>query len=351
MASIKLKGDTSGEVTISAPSVAGTTTLELPATSSTLATQNSLGVRNLIINGDMRIAQRGTSRVFGQGYKSIDRWSTAQYQVAGQQQVAVTDSNVPSKYALRASSSSVAEVGEGSRIQMGQLVESVNSIHCTGKQVTLSFWIRFSSASITAAAGNFGYGIYEYDTADQNFITSGASRDATDTILNGSFPTTWTKYTKTITCASTMKNLAFRCGFNHLFNTTNNSDVWYDITGVQLEVGTEATPFEHRPYDMELARCQRYYYTGNFSAQGTTDSAYNREGMVIYLPVLMRATPNLNSYTWLKSGHINGSESSNPANIVELRQSSLTLYWNNTSPGYRALGYYGNISPKLEAEL
>ena len=61
MASIKLKGDTSGEVTISAPAVAGTTTLELPATSSTLATQNALGVRNLIINGDMRIAQRGTS--------------------------------------------------------------------------------------------------------------------------------------------------------------------------------------------------------------------------------------------------------------------------------------------------
>ena len=58
MASIKLKGDTSGEVIISAPSVAGNTTLELPATSSTLATQNSLGNRNLIINGDMRIDQR-----------------------------------------------------------------------------------------------------------------------------------------------------------------------------------------------------------------------------------------------------------------------------------------------------
>ena len=58
MASIKLKGDTSGEVTIQAPAVAGTTTLNLPATSSTLATQNALGVRNLIINGDMRIDQR-----------------------------------------------------------------------------------------------------------------------------------------------------------------------------------------------------------------------------------------------------------------------------------------------------
>jgi hypothetical protein len=61
MASIKLSGDTSGEITISAPAVAGTNTLTLPTTSETLATQNSLGVRNLIINGDMKIAQRGTS--------------------------------------------------------------------------------------------------------------------------------------------------------------------------------------------------------------------------------------------------------------------------------------------------
>ena len=61
MASIKLRGDTSGELVIEAPAVAGTNTLTLPASTQTLATQNSLGVRNLIINGDMRIAQRGTS--------------------------------------------------------------------------------------------------------------------------------------------------------------------------------------------------------------------------------------------------------------------------------------------------
>ena len=89
MASIKLKGDVSGEVTISAPAVAGTTTLELPATSSTLATQNSLGVRNLIINGDMRIAQRGTS-TSGQtsGGYTVDRFRTA---FSGRDQAVWTD--------------------------------------------------------------------------------------------------------------------------------------------------------------------------------------------------------------------------------------------------------------------
>ena len=83
MASIKLKGDTSGEVIISAPSVAGASTLELQATNGTIATTtdvntiyNSLGNRNLIINGDMRIAQRGTSEtgLTSNGYYTVDRY-------------------------------------------------------------------------------------------------------------------------------------------------------------------------------------------------------------------------------------------------------------------------------------
>ena len=83
MASIKLKGDTSGEVIISAPSVAGASTLELQATNGTIATTtdvntiyNSLGNRNLIINGDMRIAQRGTSKtgITSNGYYTCDRY-------------------------------------------------------------------------------------------------------------------------------------------------------------------------------------------------------------------------------------------------------------------------------------
>ena len=78
MASINLQGDTSGAITISAPSVAGSNTLTLPATTQTLATQNALGVRNLIINGDMRIAQRGTSLaqvLQGTGYFTVDRFT------------------------------------------------------------------------------------------------------------------------------------------------------------------------------------------------------------------------------------------------------------------------------------
>ena len=99
MASIKLKGSTSGDITISVPAVAGTHTLTLPSSSSTLATQNALGVRNIIINGDMRIAQRGTSATGltngNTGYHTVDRWK---FQHTGTVTYAVTmsqDTDVP----------------------------------------------------------------------------------------------------------------------------------------------------------------------------------------------------------------------------------------------------------------
>ena len=78
MASIKLKGDTSGELTIQAPSVAGTNTLNLPASSGTLATtaQASIGMKNRIINGNMTIDQRnaGASVTPASGTYTLDRW-------------------------------------------------------------------------------------------------------------------------------------------------------------------------------------------------------------------------------------------------------------------------------------
>ena len=77
--------------------------------------------------------------------------------------------------------------------------------------------------------------------------------------------------------------------------TTNDASV--QITGVQLEVGSEATPFEHRSYGDEIARCYRYYYqhvggTDNSIANAT---AYQDNNLfpIIDLPVRMRAEPSL----------------------------------------------------------
>src|SRR6056300_1621160 len=80
MSSIVIQGDTSGSMTVEAPSVAGTHTLTLPKATGNIATDATvgLGTKNLIINGDMRIAQRGTSAsgLTGTAYSTVDRWQT-----------------------------------------------------------------------------------------------------------------------------------------------------------------------------------------------------------------------------------------------------------------------------------
>ena len=155
MASIKLKGDTSGELTIQAPSVAGTNTLNLQASSGTLATtaQASIGTKNLIINGNMQIAQRGTTST-SNGYQTVDRWSINTSGVsATKDQVALTSSDTPYLSGLRfackltntstsTATNSYAEYRY--RIEAQNMAQSGWNYTNSSSSVTLSFWIKSS---------------------------------------------------------------------------------------------------------------------------------------------------------------------------------------------------------------
>ena len=270
-----------------------------------------LSNRNLIINGGFQVAQRGTARVFSSSYTTLDRWAPGEYQQAGYEQVSVSDSTVPTVKAIRVTSSSTAEQAAGTRMAVGQMIESVNCVHLAGKTVTLSFYIRFSNATFTNY-GTFRYYLNEYDTtADQNFGTTNPTRNNNTTITNGSLPTTWTKYTTTVTCGSAMRNLAPRFMFDGLANTTNSSDLWYEVTAVQVEEGSVATLFEHRSFGDELVRCYRYFQKSyaHDIAPGTVTSG-NRGNDFVYLmggstsPHInlkfnpeMRITPNITAYS------------------------------------------------------
>ena len=276
MASIKLKGDTSGEVTISAPAVAGTTTLELPATSSTLATQNALGVRNLIINGDMRIAQRGTSAVTASGSFPVDRFYVNNSSDAAFSAEQSTD--VPSGQGFTSSLKVTYTTGDSSigATQYSNIqhnIEGNNVAHLGfgssgAKSVTLSFWVK---ASVT---GQYSYAIYnsaENRINPQPFTINSANTWEYKTITyDGDTTGTWlTDNGKGLTATlytALGSNFLSSAGWNasskygvtgqaNAMATTNNT---FFITGVQLEVGS-ATEFEHRPYDMDLPRCMRYY--------------------------------------------------------------------------------------------
>jgi len=329
MASIKLKGDTSGEVTIQAPSVAGTNTLTLPATSSTLATQNSLGVRNLIINGDMRINQRGnySTTVNGTGvFYSVDRWLGRGKASAGVFNILATAENsngFANHVVLDVTTASTPTSNDSYSFQQfieGYNISKLNWGTSAAKSITLSFWAkstltgtfggsvangdynRFNPFSYTISAAN----TWEYktvtitgDTSGSWDTTNGNSMRVIFSIGAGSgrlgTAGTWT--------SSVLEGVTGQT--NHI--ATNGSNL--RITGVQIEEGTSATPFEHLQFGQQLALCQRYYeksYDINTApatnatkglelVAGTIDANQNFYQTVRFA-VPKRANPSINFY-------------------------------------------------------
>lgn len=334
MASIKLKGDTSGEVTIQAPSVAGTTTLNLPATSSTLATQNSLGVRNLIINGDMRIDQRnaGASVTIPAAAitYTLDRWfgyaSQASKFTVQQNAGSVTPPSGFTNY-IGATSSSSYSVGASDLFITSQRIEGLNTAHLAwgtadAKTVTLSFWVRSSltgtfGGSVKNSAGNrsypFSYTISSANTWEQKTITISGDTTGTWLTTNGigidlNFGLgAGASYVGTAGSWQSA-NLVSATGATSVVGT---SGATLYITGVQLEANTTATPFENLQYGQQLALCQRYLQSswsqGSAigSAVGQTTNSVQQSwgslnagiaGQAFLLPVTMRTSPTLVVY-------------------------------------------------------
>jgi len=332
MASIKLKGDTSGEVTIQAPSVAGTNTLTLPATSSTLATQNSLGVRNLIINGDMRINQRGnySTTVNGTGvFYSVDRWlgrgkaSAGVFNILANSSLGEQPDRFTNHVVLDVTTASTPTSNDSYSFQQfieGYNISKLNWGTSAAKSITLSFWAkstltgtfggsvangdynRFNPFSYTISAAN----TWEYktvtitgDTSGSWDTTNGNSMRVIFSIGAGSgrlgTAGTWT--------SSVLEGVTGQT--NHI--ATNGSNL--RITGVQIEEGTSATPFEHLQFGQQLALCQRYYeksYDINTApatnatkglelVAGTIDANQNFYQTVRFA-VPKRANPSINFY-------------------------------------------------------
>lgn len=225
------------------------------------------GFKNHIINGNFDIWQRGTSQTT-HGYGSDDRWSNNNNTVGSTKthsREACTDTeralfNAPSF--SRTVVSSVA--GASSYVLKTQHIEDVTKL--AGKTVTLSFWAKADSNKNIAIEFR------------QRFGTGGTP--STDVLGIGpqlvELTTTWQKKTITVTLPSivgktlgtdglhtTALALYFWFDAGHLYNsrTANlgQQSGTFDIAQVQLEEGSVATPFEQRPYALELSLCQRYF--------------------------------------------------------------------------------------------
>ena len=248
------------------------------------------GARNRIINGDFDIWQRGTSS-FGNGFRA-DRFNA--YLTTGsaflQERYTLTDAQrntigYDAKYAWQGSTDAA------SSIQIQQSIEGVNSL--AGQQVTVSFWAFVNSGTCTISGA-----------LSQSFGTGGSpsSQVTTSLVLSATTVTTTpTRITATVALPSISGKTLGSNGDDYLglliAKAAGVANTFY-ITGVQLEPGTVATPFERRSYGQELALCQRYFASldnGSNNIAGPWGAFYSTTACRVWrqLPVVMRTAPTV----------------------------------------------------------
>ena len=297
--------------------------------------------RNLVINGAMQVAQRGTASTVAEGYGSCDRFKSNNAnndEAPTQSQVDVAAGTTPYTLGFRkafrmTNGNQTGGAGSNDRVCIiynfeGQdMAKSGWNYTSASSFITISFWVKSSVA--------------------QNFFVALRSRDGTEqgfTLETGSLTAdTWTKVTKAIPGNSNLQfdndNTAglliewniFRgttktgsmsldtwAAFDGNVRTPDQTSTWYttndatfEITGVQLEVGSVVTDFEHKSFAQELQLCQRYYCqtynygtypganaggVGVIRAMAYGSSAYAGCGNFSF-PVKMRTTPTCSLFS------------------------------------------------------
>jgi len=267
--------------------------------------------KNAVINGSMEIWQRGTSfnttGAFSTSY-TADRWQGYQGGAGVTQTTSRQASDLPGfRYFARVQRNSGSSAT--GYIGLWQTIETAVSIPYAGQTVTLSFYARAGSgmtaSNALVATISSGTG-----TDEPWYSATGSATVATGTVnllSSGGIVNGWKRYFITGTVASTATE--FGVVFQYIPTGTAGASDYYDITGIQMEIGSVPTPFSRAGGTLqgELALCQRYYYksiTGIAGAAAYTGitrgiANYNgaRTSLSAWLPVTMRTTPSATIYS------------------------------------------------------
>ena len=278
--------------------------------------------RNIIINGDMSIAQRGTSStgITGQGYNTIDRFETHASSLGTWTQSQSTD--VPTGQGFATSlkmDCTTADASPASNdvnflIQRfeGQNLQYLKKGSSSAESTTLSFWVRSNKTGTYIAelydidnnrTISNSYTISSADTWEKKTLTyagdtTGAFGNDNGRSLDVAF---WLGSGTTYTSGTLQTSWGSQTNANRAVgqvNLADNTANEFYITGVQLEAGTTASDFEFLPVDVNLQRCQRYCYsepsgqTYHAVMNGFINSSTLFMG-VLNLPTSMRSTPSL----------------------------------------------------------
>ena len=267
------------------------------------------GARNLIINGNCVIDQRNNgSSVSGTGVFPVDRWKHFESQSSKFTSIQRSTDAPPNFInSVEYTSASSYSVLANDYFTHEQAIEGYTAAHlgwgtANAKDVTLSFWVKSSltgtfGGALYSGTGSYGYPfsytISSANTWEQKSISITAPTSGTFTTDNSkSFNVCFSlgvgsdyKF-----AAGSWQSQVVRSATGETSLVGTSGATWY-ITGVQLEVG-EATPFEHRSYGDELARCQRYYYKSNSGYHILTKNGYF-ESQSFYFPTTMRANATI----------------------------------------------------------
>ena len=301
--------------------ISGTSSQSVTFNDATISSLNGgalSGARNRIINGDMRIDQRnaGASVTPANGAFTyvVDRWN---YYVSQASKLTSQQSSVaPTGFSnsLLTTSSSAYSVLAADSFVLVQFIEGLNVADlgwgtASAQTVTLSFQVRSSltgtfGGAVTNSAQNrsypFTYTISAANTWESKTVTIPGDTTGTWLTTNGKGLALWFGLGVGSNSSGTAGVWA---GANYLSATGATSVVGtngatFYITGVQLEAGSVASPFERRDYGRELIMCQRYYQqwggNTNFERIGNAYCHSSTQARAdIVLVVTMRSTPTL----------------------------------------------------------
>ena len=282
--------------TLNATTISGVSTIGVTTATVTTLTVNGnaypssgpLSNRNLIINGAMQVSQRGTSTT-STGYL-LDRFLYSASGATGtysQESFTIGQTDVPGADKYLKLDITTGDNNSG----IYHKIEAKNAFGAIGKKVTLSYY-----AKGTSPTDGLEVGILWYDGS-----TSSSRADTTVTLTSS-----WVKYTHTFDVPSisglTLTNASAYLEVHWQQASTDTGTAAYQLqlAQVQLEVGSVATPFEHRSYGEELARCMRYYERGADTSfisvenywTGTTIGGTTYARVNISYRVIKRDTPS-----------------------------------------------------------
>ena len=332
--------------------------------------QDSLGKRNLLYNGDMSVAQRGTSKT-GHAhdtsgyYFTADRWA---WDVGGSTGGVVTltqdtDNTAPFPEAYKiACTTADTSIAAGEYAILSQALEGrdlarIRKGNSDAKKLTVSFWCK-ADASLT-----YGISLRDDDndricnstfnvTTSWNRVSVTFPADTNGEYLNHDNNTSMTLYIwlhagstytggtfSSLTWADTVWNTAVS-SIGSIYASTSRT---FYMTGVQMETGEVATPFEVESYGDNLARCQRYYYTAGAGHTAYATTSIYAEAFFKF-PTEMRASPTIavTNGTLTNCASVNARYNTSSGFAVNLQPSS------NGMVGFGTSGTAGSYTASAE---